>query len=205
MARTKVILRRVKRKTAGTKALKMVRSLKRLVAPEKKFFDTDGSLSQLNAASIIDFSLVPQGDLVTNRTGNIINPLYIKFRATAVISSAAKESFLRVIFFRPINNQAVLITASEILQAPTKIDSPLEWVMSERARVISDQVYPLSTGGRGLLYINKTINLRGKHIKYFGSATGTPETSGIYVLFLSSESVNGVNIDYYNRLVYTDC
>lgn len=197
--------RRPRRKlAAGPKALKMVKKLKRFVSPELKFFDTDASTLILTTPTIIDFNLIPQGDSVINRTGNLIRPQSLNLRFIMAKAAAATNTFVRVLIFRALNNQAVTPSPGDILQALT-IDSPHEWVMKKRSNILYDRTFYLGPGDRQGHHVHKIVSLKSKTINYFGSGTGTPETNGIYMMLLSNELTNGPTMDWYGRMSFTDC
>jgi len=187
----------VKKSTAGVKALKMVKQIKRVTKPEVKIHDQfPSTMSVSNTGTVYAFNNISQGIHGDQRVGDTINPLALEYRFNCWTDDP--RGAVRIIFFRSRNESDLPITPSTILDFPDFL-SPYSIDHRQEFTVLSDRSYPL-TNGKNNVIGHKRLKLTGR-IKWKKNSVSI-ETGGVYMLAIRDD--NHAAIEFFTRLTYTD-
>lgn len=203
-----------------------VQSLQRIVknlAPETKFVDVDLASSNITSAgTAVHLSQVAQGTAQSNRTGNTINVTSVTLLARwtrATDTSVAANSLYR--FAVVVDKEQVGDTAP--LAAAVLSGSPIGFLPNidnlERFRILylspiyenammvtdSDNITSATIGAVPSQRQTMQFNWKGNiKVSYNGSAVTDIEKNGIYILFLSNDTGDVIDVAGTARLGYTD-
>nr|WAE43198.1 MAG: capsid protein [Cressdnaviricota sp.] len=189
--------------SAAWSGVKYLRTLVNSEVMKIDFAAAGGSVS--TTASIIHITAIAQGDGVAARTGNSIMLKYISFKGRFVSSAASTASILRVMMF--IDKQQVSDTSpsvSDVLEATTDPQSHLSVANTGRIQVLFDKTYQFDNLSRRAFFVKLQKGMKQHHVRYNGTTTSDVQKGGVYLLFLSSEGVNTVSVDYRCRVAYHD-
>jgi len=193
----------------AAKAAKGVYYLKGLVNSELLINQTVASAAVNNSGTIIHLTGIEQNDTVNGRTGNSILLRQIHLRAHATIATAATTS--RVKWAIIMDTQQRSDTSPSILDIYDPItvgtytapESFLNSANLGRYTILKSGTVKLDDANRLQQSITADIDLR-HHVRYNGVASTDIQKGGIYLIFLSNETTDTVNIGYTFRLRYHD-
>jgi len=174
-----------------------VKYLRTLVNSETHKLDTSTSGNVTTTATITHITAIAQGDGINQRTGNSILVNYIYMRTQIVLNASATTSMFRLLLIRDL--QQVGDTAPALLDVLTTADcnSFLNANNVGRFKILHDCVYSLDNAQRKQLFFKKYIKLN-QHVRYNGSASSDIQKGGIYLMVLSDQTTNPVQI--YNNV-----
>lgn len=159
---------------------------------------TDGSLDL--EGTIYHISSVAQGDLQTNRSGNVINGKTVELRCTLSNANAAADApaptRIRVILFKDRQQNAAAPTIANLLRDPTDgertINSSINHAtFPKRFKVYYDRVHTFNYGNTGGSngIVSKNIKLYVKvpgKIIYSGANATDIVNNQIYAFFVTA-------------------
>lgn len=193
---------RKRRNGTAALALKMVKQLKKSLRPELKVFDAGALDAISNTGTVTTLCIPSQGTTYINREGIVIAPKWVDFRAQIQMATAATVSFLRIIFFRGRNDSGGTYAPTDILLSAS-LDQPYVWLTRSSFTILSDRTYQFSDTNNQGIYLKRRYNVSKKRIHFTGNGTGLQD-GGIYMLMISNEPTNLVNVDWHTRTSFTD-
>lgn len=183
-----------------------VKYLTGLVNSEMYKFDSQQSgQPATSSGSVIHLTAIAQGDGDGARTGNSIMVRSVNIKGNLIFNTGASKLFqpVRLIVFQ--DSQQVgdtYPTTTQLLENATTY-SHLNSDTVGRFKILHNKVYNLNTGANaGIVY---QINLpMQSHVRYNGTAGTDIQKGGLYLLWMSNETVNYPTIDYEARVSYHD-
>ncbi len=187
------------------RALAQVVALKSLLNVEDKVCDNAGSAVTISSASptLYLLSAIAQGVGYTERTGLSVKATSQSFRATMTLDTASPGCVIRVILLLDRQAHGSAPTAGDVLQNSALINSPVNYVGSERFAFLYDKSFALSQNGNQKREFE--LNFPVKYHLTFGSATATDvDSTAAYLLLMSDVNANLPYISYVSRITYVD-
>lgn len=189
------------------KAYKIARTLKRFVNTEHKYHDVINNTGISATGTIVNLtSGIAQGDTAVTRDGSSIKLARLSLRIHLTINSNATASMARIILFRGKQENGGTYTVTDILDNGTttyQMIAPKTRTERFRTKFIYDKTSSLSINGRRDVFLDWNFKLYG-HTEYSDAAGTTIENGGLYMLYISNETLNNVNFTYYSRLTFVD-
>jgi len=184
-------------------ALTVARGVKMLVNTEFKFHDVASVTDVTSTAQVIDLCEIIQGTNNDEREGKSIRLKSFFLRGSARAHSSATASALRVMLVKDLRNNGTVPAITDILQSESFV-SPINLADDiGRWRVLMDRTYNMSVQGPTRVSLLKYIKLN-HHVFYSGSSATSNNGGSIFLVLISNESTNGVNININTRLRYID-
>lgn len=158
---------------------------------------------------------IAQGTTNNERTGNGLRITHYKFRGAFSTAGAINPTFqrIRVIWTlqRKVTQPGLYVTAAQLLQVPTDIDSPYNSDL-ENVRVIYDKTFmikPNTAATAQMQYKFKwSPSYDSGHVRWLDSdLAGLPvnQTEGLFQMFMMSDQpVNPPEVRGYGRIHYVD-
>lgn len=189
--------------------------LTRGIAPERKFFDT--SIAFINivdtVGAIQNIVLIPQGDGVSDRTGNKIRvkSVYVQVRVSTQSVSGLAEAFLRFALVQ--DTQQVADSTPTVSQIVNSTATPQNTLLSipnqGRFRIL--KMFPLldltmvasanATQSAVQAYRRFGMDIP---ITYNGAAGSDIQKNGLYLIAWTTEPTDVVDADGITRVTYVD-
>ncbi len=203
---------------AAFTGLKIAQALAAVVNTEWKFLDTEFTAVPTNAVpQVVRLSAIPQGDDVSERSGDSILPKALDINYRVAMNSADFHTGARIIVFRDMENDGTAPVAGDVIAVASNINTFMNLDNRKRFRILHNKLFSLNINGRlgfsRQLHFDFNKPLRNAnthrhvyHIRYDGtSASDADGDNGqLYMLMLTSESVNGPTFDVAVRLRYID-
>lgn len=205
--RTFSSFRRTKRfKSAGVKALKAVRKLEK--QREVKISHVGSSVNAIDTSgTMVDLSLIPQGDDSFERDGLAIAPFRFDIRAQWRGDAAATVEIYRTIIFQ---DRRQVSGATPLVLDVLRDAHPLSvFAIANRTRwkVLYDETFsgPSDTASR-LSFVFIASMKMSMTMTWSGVAANTIKKNGLYMLLISNVAPAGNNPDYqfFGRILYND-
>lgn len=200
----------VKRATAnGALALKMVRQLKRTMAPEHKIHDVNFANTCTTTGNIVNLTrLIASGIDQQQRIGKVINMTSMAMRSFVTQNSSAEKTIVRIIIFRGKQENGIAYNVDDVLQTASTASNnclaPVEWLNRTRYTILYDKTVHMSNNGDSQAFFKHRIAFkRGK--VYWVAEDDNIENAGLYLLFISNEGTNLPTFNSFVRIQYTDC
>lgn len=147
-----------------------------------------------------------QGSADTQRVGDMVQQHRLHFKAAIKIGST--DNVVRVIVFRWLDESVVSL--ADIVDQTGGLTSPLATYTHDtrcKYRVLYDSgPMGLSLAGRGVITINKNINLKGYKQRFEAGSTDSIK-GDIYVMYCSDKDAAGSNfptLQYVSRKQFKD-
>lgn len=191
--------------STAKKALRTANFVAGLVNAEKKYVDVTTNSDISSTASIIPLSLMAQGTDQSSRNGISIKATSLTIKGAIKLAPASTLSRFRVIIFIDNECNGAAPAASDLLTAPTNIDSPYGMAQAGRFTVLHDHRYTLTDVERSLQEFNLYKKLN-HHVRYAnGGATSTAlERGNLFMFLMSDQTANIPNWVSYSRFRYYD-
>jgi len=207
--------KRTSRKSNGIakKALRMVKKVKRELAPEIKFHDVTQAYTVSSAAvstfpvnysnGVQNHSIIT-GTTNTSRTGLVVRPSRIYLRYVLNKHTSATSSRLRVLFCKWETVNMIVPIGSDVLESNT-VFAHRGFQYRNVIKVLSDRTHILNAN-----MPEKMIVQSYKATGVFQYQTGSTSTASpliknaYFLMFISDEAVNTVSVDVNCRTVFTD-
>lgn len=154
---------------------------------------------------------VVQGDAITGRSGDRIEPVRLQVNLTMLAGIGSTQSFHRVLIFQDRLNQGTLPALSEILDS-SQWDSTYNIRNKQQGRfhIMYDKIHGVVGGSNSAAtHIQLKLKCKG-HISYNGStpAGGASSDNGPGAIFIfsltDSVAVSTATVSYYASLFYHD-
>lgn len=190
----------------AAKAAKGVWYLKGLVNSEMLHVDSTALIAG-SQNSITHITGIGQGDTDTGRTGNslLLRNIYIRGRLVinSLITTSSRVMMALVCDTQQIGDSFPSVT--DIFKSGTDTETFLNLNASGRFKIMWRKQVVLTTasGGSPTREVVKYIKLR-KHVRYNGPNAGDIQKNGIYLVIITSESVNFPAVDLGVRIGYHD-
>jgi len=182
-----------------------VKAIKRLINVEKKNHDIANSLATVSTGTIHALTTISQGASTSTRVGDSIKPLYLNFRGYIENVHISNSGQVRIIVFRGKKENAITPLVSDVL-ASLSVISQYNYTDINRFTILKDKTYVINPGtaitASTAVQFNLSCRLDG-HIKYVTGGT-TIEQGGLYVLYITNNSVQAPAVYYNQRLTFTD-
>lgn len=169
---------------------------------ELKSLYTVASDASLDISGVLyHITAVAQGDLVSNRSGNVINGKTVELRCTLsnadITGAAPSPTRIRVILFKDKQMNATAPTITQLLRDDTDGDRTIQSSINhvtfpKRFKVYYDRVHTFNNGPGSISaysVINKTIKIYKRcpgKIVYSGANATDVVNNHIYALFVSA-------------------
>jgi len=213
--RKKTYRKRYSRKSTGVakKALRMVKKVRKELAPEIKFHDVTQAYSVSSAAvstfpcnysnGVQNHSIIT-GTTNNQRTGLVVRPSRIYLRYVLNKHASATASRLRVLFCKWNDVNMIVPIGSDVLESST-VFAHRGFQYRNIIKVLSDRTYMLNANTPEKMIV-QSFKATGVFQYQTGStSTASPLVKGAYFLmFISDEAVNTVSVDVNCRTVFTD-
>lgn len=196
-------------RNAGRLALSKVRKMERKI--ERKMFEIAvGGIADIGEPGTVHFLLtIAQGDGITNRSGNYVNPymLYLNLRWIGVAASV--NDVYRTIIFQDkrqvLSGTPAVSGGGGVLREP-KVISLLAIENTKRFRILFDQTYT-APGDASVIQswvLNLKIPLKGR-VGWTTNVGTTINENGLYMINISNlATTNRPAIVYTARIMFTD-
>lgn len=198
------------------KAYSTAKFVASIVNAEKKFYDTNVALTNIDnlGFQIFALSLMVQGDDENQRNGRSIKGQSLVVRLLAQLQSAADSSLFRVVIIRDkAASTSIAPTASDIFQTTSSNIAPISprnllTGAAERYDIVWDKCYQMDTNNNTIQKVMKNIPLNS-HIHYTGTSNTAADAGNgnLYVMFVStgtSASNTGTTVSGTIRLRFYD-
>lgn len=191
----------------AAKAARGVRYLRGLVNSEMLHADTNFSLATVTGSGAMNhLTALSQGDAANARTGNsiLLRSLAYRFKLEINSSVTANTTITMLILQDTQQIGDTQPSVTDVLsQAQTY--SLLSTNTAGRFKIMKRRSFLLTpaSGGRPAVEHKGFMNLYS-HVRYNGTASSDIQKNGLYVLFISSESVNYPTVSGSFRIGYHD-
>lgn len=197
--------KRYSAKGLALKALKNIHYIKGLVNAERHYVVSTVTNDNITSAgTLTHLSNIAQGDTQGTRTGNSILARSLFGRIGLEMNPTATVSRIRILIV--CDNQQIADTspsATDVLLTASTLSSLDTATYPNRFKVLKDMLITLDDAK--MMGSSFKINIpMYKHIKYNGANSTDIAKNGIYILYISSESVNYPTISYNLKLGYYD-
>lgn len=187
-------------------ALKGVNYIKGLVNSEMHKHDLTSSGTVDNNGTLVNLNAIATGDTDSTRTGNSIYVRHVNASGSLEINSSATASQVRCMLI--VDKQQIGDTSpsvTDVLETTGSAFAPFSKLNSEtvgRFSILWSRVYNLNTQRPSVVWsCRKTMR---HHVRYNGSASTDIQRGCLYLLFISSESVNNPTCRRNIRVSYHD-
>lgn len=184
-------------------ALMVANGVKNLINTEFKFNDVSSTTNVTTTAQIIDLTEIAEGTNNTERVGKSIRLKSLLQRGSARIDASASASALRAIIVHDMDNTGTAPSVTDILQSSSFVANINLASSLGRWRVLMDKTLNMSANGTQRVSWKRYIKLN-HHVKYSGSAANSNQKGSLFLVLLSNESTNGVNININTRVRFID-
>ncbi len=185
-----------------------VKSVKRLINVEFKFFDNILFTTVTTTPQIQPLSNITQGDAASQRDGNQVKCLSIQLSYYWSMNDNARTTAIRVMLVKDKQTNQAQFTASDLLSFTDPIDnlvSPYNRDNRRRFTVLHDRKILLNTSGQQQHIFGKKFR-QDQHLRYdanVGDITDLTQAS-YSLLIVSSELTNVPTLNLIARLNYVD-
>lgn len=188
----------------ASQALRATRYIKGLVNSEMLHNRIGGNMTIDSTGGVLALSAISQGDTDSGRTGNSIftRNLFMNLNIKANASNLSTQ-FVRIILFQ--DNQQIsdtTPTVTDVLDSAYP-NAPLNQSAAGRFTVMRNWEFYLNSGTHPGKVLKKYFKL-WHHIRYNGSASTDIQRGGLYLLYISDQSVNPPTSGYQIKLGYHD-
>jgi len=180
--------------------------LKSLVNTEIKVKDINQDTIASSTMTIVPLSLVPEGTDYNERTGRKVRAKSIFLRSQVRINSSATATTFRCILFWDKDSDGENVTSAELLQVADDLQSPLNYATAgSRFKILADRTVDLSIDGMRVKSIY-CFRKMFQHVTYLGdgASTGSLGSGQVYMAFMSNETTNVPDFNYYTRFRFID-
>lgn len=192
------------------KAYQMAKTALSLINTETKYLDTAASATPALAGTVVQCSLISQGDGARARTGDSLKVVSIMVRINWSINASATSTNIRWMLVLDTQPNKAVFSTDDLLQnlsAGLNIITPLEFNQGGRYNVMASgrQNITNTGGGNQSKFVNKFMK-KSIHIRYAannGDITDL-QKNNICLVLLSSEATNFPLIYYHVRLRFID-
>lgn len=191
--------------SAGVKALKMVKTIKKKLATELKLIDGSGTLS--TSGSVALWSTCAQGDGLADREGNQVKSSYLDWRGF-ITSPASEPCTVRCLVVQ--DKQQIADTAPSITDVLDSTGFTVNNNYNElnvgRFKILRDKTYTINPGSAGVVQ-RKFVRFHIKNssiIRFNGSATTDIQKNGIYFMWAWSVPSGACTMEYTHRFAFYD-
>jgi len=201
-------VKRASSASAGVKALKLVKQIKRVSKPEIKFRDhKNSSIATYSTATVPMHVGIGQGPTVNQRLGDSIKPLRLSGYLELNANDTASTSQLRVIFFRGKKENGFVPAWNDVFDSSSSdsIAYQYNWWNRSQYTILSDKMYSFSQANVIQRFVKISLRLSGT-VKYERESNNVSEDGGIFMIVLggSNASEEYPDYEYSFRLTYTD-
>lgn len=197
------VRRRFKPRSAGVKALHMVRKMKKNLSVEKKLHTIAITGTIPTTGLVFNLADVAQGDTLNLRDGNQMKVIYVGGRIQFTQNASATQTFVRYIVFRDLQQVASTIPpAASILQS-LNTNSFLNQDNLGRFRILVDKTITLSSAGSTLRYVRVNLPMSSS-VRYNGTAATDLQKNGLYIMVIASEATNLPSLTASMRIRFVD-
>lgn len=185
---------------------KQVHRLRGIINSELMNHDLSVSTSSYtNSGAISCCTLISQG-VDSGRVGLSILAKSFELRLRATIHASATFTTLRLIVFTDNMQQGTLPTVTEVLESASMLAQYEADNNLGRFGKLYDGIINLDSSSKQGDYLNVTIPLGNKHIKFNGTGATQADQGkqSIYVLGISNEATNAPSVDWVSRVRYYD-
>lgn len=189
----------------AAKALTVALATRKLLNVERKYLDTNSSIAdQSTTATLVNLSIVPQGDTANTRDGQSIRAKFLSFHATIDWATGVAGAVARVMLI--MQKSQTVPTASNLFEFATSVLSPRNRDYQKDFAIIRKGFF-INPDQRDLTKVNFMVKLNN-HMEWTQADTdGTNPTRGqIWLYFISNQATgtNGPGLSYVSRLNYID-
>ncbi len=198
---------RRKRKSAGVKALAMVRSMKRQI--EKKEHVIKATDVAFNSTpTVIQLTNLVTGDSNTTRDGSKVMVTSFTFNYFVQRHASASRTIWRIMLVQDKQTNGAEFDPSELLQDDTVLDnlvSPYNTDNNHRFRVLYDELAP-GKSANSAIWVRKIFKKVRIPLTYDASAGTIADltSNSLALLIMSDEDTNTPVMTYNVRLRYED-
>lgn len=189
-------------------ALKLIRKMQK--AKESKFHIKDALIQGVNSSgTIVALNEIPQGTTDEERIGDKVHndSLFINYYVTNTSTTVARMFRLMIIYDKFNTISATSLVLQTVSSSRTVI-STRNWDYRQDYVVLYDNAVYLapSPAIKSIQHIKKYIKLN-KDTQYVAASTTAISKGSLKMLVFSNEAAAAfdVDIEYYHRLVYSDC
>lgn len=205
-----------RRQAPGVKALKIVRSLKKIATPETKYNEAlhTGGISRIGQMqNLMDF--INTGVTFNDRVGSKINPKTLTMNISLrLFGDVARSDSIRLILFRarqddgeayhPFGNLGTTRSILTLLPDATQQHmAPYHWFNRKQFSVLHDRKYTLNPTDRE--YMVFTISKKLTGLTVYEPGSNEIKSGGLYLMAISSTPTSApIDLSYNYRLTFTD-
>lgn len=189
------------------KGYKLASALAQTINTEFKYFDTEASVLTTLTSAGVHLNPIPQGDTAQSRDGNTarMKSLQFNFRTLAdpTVLNSNVGIFLRlVLFLVPDPEPNTIYGSSDVLQtanvlSPRNLHNRGDVIILKDWLIRHDNASQRSTSKE----YYKELDLKSV---WNNTGTGSTIEKGYIGMIAFSNSIDGVNVDYYSRVRYID-
>lgn len=188
-------------------ALRATRYIKGLVNSEMLHLDTNfSSATIIGTGAVTHLTAINQNDTSAGRTGNslLLRSLAYRFKLE-INSSVSSNTTITMLIFQDTQQVGDTSPATTDVLASANTYSLLNTNTAGRFKVLLRKSFLLTpaTGGKPAIEVKNYLNVYS-HVRFNGTSSSDIQKNGLYVLFISSESVNYPTISGTFRIGYHD-
>lgn len=188
---------------------KGLNAVRRLINIEEKFYVSDLSVSAVQTPTITHVSGIAQGTDISGRIGDSIKIQHLTLRGRIAVNAAVTTwSSYRLLLLRDMSCSGVAPSATDIFQAvatTVTTRSCINYINRQRFGLLLDEYGTVDPGSNKCDTFLFDIPL-DKHVFYKGSTNTVSDADrgSLFLVAVSDEPTNGVDIKAYLSFTYTD-
>lgn len=188
----------------ASKAWRTAKYIKGMVNCEVKKYDTTATINPANAgASSLHMTALSQGDDYASRDGNSVLLKNLTIRSTYTLNASASSTQITCVVLRDKQQVGDTTPAWSDIFNNTDPRAFLHASTVGRFEVLGRRLITLSSSGVTTKCDQIYIKLN-KHCRFNGSASTDIQKGGVYVFWISNESVYMPQVEYHARLTFYD-
>ncbi len=190
---------------AGRQALRDINMLRKFINTEVKCVDVTGSEASSTTPTFDLLNGMALGNANGQRSGQSVKCQNVDLKILLTISASAATSFERVMVVQDKQCNGAIFAIGSLLNGTNTYSS---YVVGGQNRflVLFDETFALSANGDQVF--TKSIRLGTMmHVEYNTGNAGTVadiNTNSLYLIHLSDQVTNTVNMQYFSRFWYVD-
>lgn len=159
---------------------------------ESKKYTAINSGATASAGTVVPITVnIPQGDNISNRSGDQIRVTKFSTSTVVALSNAATSERVRFVWFVDHTNLGSTPAVTDVLDTASVV-SFLNYLndQSHRFKIIDDHMFTLNTSGGNSVSYRRTFKFSKAKVVNFLGTTGVQGVGHFYVLIISDIGVN---------------
>lgn len=171
---------------------------------ELKIVDLSATTQFITATgNVLHLNQIAQGTNYNNRVGNDCKGTTLDVNISLQRSPIANVTFVRFIYFYDLQQVTSTTPAVGDVLSTNSVTSTYNWFNRSRWKILEDSTYKMYNAHDAYTIIRR-MKLQDLVMRFNSTTTSSIVKNGLYVLFISDQSINWAFMDYQYRLEFSD-